>query len=352
MAHFPPLPFKVDKLTNQIAFDRYTNRFYYQSGSQRNFYNWVSVLSPTDHINLTSLISRIKSLLRDYNTIKCSKNTSRISAFLQETFQLPTINNSTLKALSVKETKTKELIDQLTTVKRKLCVASSNLSKLKQANKRKERQNINLKRKLGTSTASQSPKLKQKTQSCQTNSVQKKMVLEKRNQCSLLNVDSVKLREELSFWQTKALQQQEESNAPTFKLKLKEGRRGSPYSCNVREAVYSCLQFNVSRDNISPLIKDIVRIFTGEDITTLPAPLSISTMAREAGILSELQLKETLSNSNNLTLLRDATTKRGRHYYGVKLYRHTRFYIRSQDLMEPILFEFSTLRKAQKKCGV
>ncbi|CAG2209105.1 unnamed protein product [Mytilus edulis] len=212
MAHFPPLPFKVDKLTNQIAFDLYTNsRFYYKSGSQRIFYNWVSVLSPTDHINLTSLISRIKSLLRDYNRIKCSKNTSRISAFLQETFQLPTINNSTLKALSVKETKTKELIYQLTTVKRKLCVASSNLSKLKQANKRKERQNINLKRKLGTSTASQSPKLKQKTQSCQTNSVQKKVVLEKSNQCSLLNADSVKIREELSFWQTKALQQQEES---------------------------------------------------------------------------------------------------------------------------------------------
>ncbi|CAC5425353.1 unnamed protein product [Mytilus coruscus] len=106
---------------------------------------------------------------------------------------------------------------------------------------------------------------------------------------------------------------------PTFKFKLKEEGRGSPYSCKVREAVYSCLQFNVSRENVSPLIKEIVRIFTGEDITSLPASSSSSTMAREAGILSELHLKETLSNSNNLTLLRDATTKRGRHYYGVKL---------------------------------
>ncbi|CAG2230399.1 unnamed protein product [Mytilus edulis] len=310
----------VDKLTNQIAFDLYTNsRFYYKSGSQRIFHNWISELSPTDHINLTSLINRIKSLLRDYNRIKSSKNTSRISAFLQENFKLPAINNSTLKALSVKETKTKKLIYQLTTVKRKLCIASSNLSTLKQANKRKERQNINLKRKLGTSRASESPKLKQKTQSCQTNTVQKKMVLEKSNQCNLLNADSIKLREEISFWQTKSLQQQEEAHAPTFRFKLKEEGRGSPYSCKVREAVYSCLQFNVSRENISPLIKEIVRIFTGEDITTLPAPSSISTVAREAGILSELQLKETLSNSNNLTLLRDATTKRGRHYYGVKL---------------------------------
>ncbi|CAG2252033.1 unnamed protein product [Mytilus edulis] len=163
---------------------------------------------------------------------------------------------------TVKENKTRELIYQLTTVKRKLCIASSNLSKRKQANKRKERQNINLQRKLGTSTASQSPKLKQKTQSCQTNSLPKKMVLEQSNQCNLLNLDSVKLREETLFWQTKTLQQQE-YHAPTFKFKLKEDGRGSPYSCKVREAVYSCLQFNAPRDNISPLIKEIVRIVTG-----------------------------------------------------------------------------------------
>ncbi|CAC5383210.1 unnamed protein product [Mytilus coruscus] len=284
MAHFPPLPFKVEKLTNQLAFDLYTNsKFYYKSGSQRIFHNWISVLSPTNHINLTSLINRIKSLLRDYNRIKSSKNISRISAFLQETFQLPVHNTSTLKALSVKENKTRELIYQLTTVKRKLCIASSNLSKLKQANKRKETQNLNLKRKLGSATASQSPKLKQKTQSCQTNSQPKKMVSEKSSQCNLQNADSVKLREEISFWQTQTLQQQEEDHAPTFKFKLKEEGRGSPYSCKVREAVYSCLQFNVSRGNVSPLIKEIVRIFTGEDITILPAPSSINTMAREAG---------------------------------------------------------------------
>ncbi|CAC5355938.1 unnamed protein product [Mytilus coruscus] len=115
----------------------------------------------------------------------------------------------------------------------------------------------------------------------------KKLVLEKSSQCNIQNADSVKLREEIAFWQTHTLQQQEEDHDETLKFKLKEEGRGSPYSC--------------------------------KDITSLPAPSSISTMAREDGILSELHLKETLSNSNNLTLLRDATTKRGRRYYGVKL---------------------------------
>lgn len=51
----------------------------------------------------------------------------------------------------------------------------------------------------------------------------------------------------------------------------------------------------------------------------MPSESTIFNINKEMGIISQLHIEEELKDKNQLTIHRDATTKQGHHYYGVKL---------------------------------
>ena len=148
---------------------------------------------------------------------------------------------------------------------------------------------------------------------------------DKHSQCNLVRQEIYQLKEEISHWQNlNLINEENEENKEGESTKTAD--KGQPYSNKIREAVYACLACNVSRNNISSLIKYIIQIFTGHKLEKMPSEATIFNMSKEAGIISNKQLKEAVEESKDITLLRDATTKRGHHYYGTKINTNNKEY--------------------------
>ncbi|CAC5371638.1 unnamed protein product [Mytilus coruscus] len=99
---------------------------------------------------------------------------------------------------------------------------------------------------------------------------------------------------------------------------VKEKTRGNPFSHKIRECVLACISKNVPMQNISDVIGNICKIFNVEEIDTLPSVASVHNISREAKAICNKQLEEAIKHSDNLTIMKDATTKQGRQLYGAK----------------------------------
>ena len=115
---------------------------------------------------------------------------------------------------------------------------------------------------------------------------------------------------------------------------LKESNRGSKqtkmdnktYSPNTRLMVFDCLMANVSTLEIPGLIRQ-VSSRCGVTLTSIPSRTRVEFMARELGIISDLQTAEALISSPNTCIGFDATTQEGTHvneiHFTMSSSRHT-----------------------------
>ena len=90
----------------------------------------------------------------------------------------------------------------------------------------------------------------------------------KNKQCNLINKEIHSLKEEISHWQNLSILN-EEKDIRTEEWTRAKGRKGNCYSDKIREVVYTCLAFNVAQNNVSDVIHDTVKIYTGHDLTKL-----------------------------------------------------------------------------------
>ena len=148
---------------------------------------------------------------------------------------------------------------------------------------------------------------------------------ERGTQCNTFRNLVNSLKDEISYWQNFYDNGKEDIDILINEIKaenfepLKENKPGNPYSVKIRECVMSCLSHNVPIQNISSIISSIIQIFTGHTIYPLPSISSIHNMMREAKIVCDMQIEEVIDENENITLLKDATTKQGHHYYGAKI---------------------------------
>lgn len=85
--------------------------------------------------------------------------------------------------------------------------------------------------------------------------------------------------------------------------------------CKVWEIYYSLLSKGVSVANIGSIIPTVLSLVDIE-ITDLPSKSTAANMSSEIGLVGQQHLTEVLGNDDkNYTLQRDATTKKGHHYY-------------------------------------
>ncbi|CAG2229830.1 unnamed protein product [Mytilus edulis] len=132
------------------------------------------------------------------------------------------------------------------------------------------------------------------------------------SQCNLSRLDSMELKNEITYWQNEVIKMNEpDQPVPS----LKENSRGNPFSHKIRECVLACISKNVPMQNISDVIASICQIFNVEEKDTLPSVASIHNISREAKAICNKQLEEAIKHSDNLTIMKDATTKQGRQFY-------------------------------------
>ena len=90
---------------------------------------------------------------------------------------------------------------------------------------------------------------------------------------------------------------------------------GKSYSTSCRKAIYYCLEYHVPITCICPVIKVILDQMAYLKVTALPEPFTVSYLANELGVLSDLQVSEIMYNGNNITLSCDSTTINGEHIH-------------------------------------
>ncbi|KAK0065848.1 PiggyBac transposable element-derived protein 1 [Biomphalaria pfeifferi] len=84
-------------------------------------------------------------------------------------------------------------------------------------------------------------------------------------------------------------------------------KKPTMFDPSTRKCIYSCILHQVPFEKTCSLIKFIVHELTGISFTALPCTGTISNMALELGILSDLQVGELMFKENELTLSWDST---------------------------------------------
>ena len=90
-------------------------------------------------------------------------------------------------------------------------------------------------------------------------------------------------------------------------------RNKKMYDIPIRKCIYYCLLNNVSAETAATVIEMVVKEMTGDCVQSLPNVATISRMAYEMGVLSDIQSGELLVTQDSITLAWDATCIDGSH---------------------------------------
>ncbi len=88
---------------------------------------------------------------------------------------------------------------------------------------------------------------------------------------------------------------------------------GKQFDARTRKCILFCLEKNVSQQNASSIVQFIVQEMTGKRVPKVPKRSTVQNIAREGSILANIQTGQIMSESSNVTLAWDATTKKGLH---------------------------------------
>lgn len=103
----------------------------------------------------------------------------------------------------------------------------------------------------------------------------------------------------------------EERTEETSMLEVKADAK--MYSPALRLSVYKCLENQVPVESVSGVISHVIKTLTDLDVPSLPDKTTVSQMAYEMGILSDLRVGEALVTEKDTTLAWDATSIDGSH---------------------------------------
>ncbi len=106
---------------------------------------------------------------------------------------------------------------------------------------------------------------------------------------------------------TENLVEQDKENTPI------ETIDGNQFDAKTRKCIMYCLSKNVSQQHTTSIVDFIIREMTGRTVAKLPKRTTIQNIARESSIISNIQTCHIMSQSDNVTIAWDATSKGGTH---------------------------------------
>ena len=88
---------------------------------------------------------------------------------------------------------------------------------------------------------------------------------------------------------------------------------GKTFDTDIRKTVYNCLLNHIPIASIPSIVRYTLKQMTDIDLTSTPCRTTVTNMAFEIAVMSDLQLGEILRRSSNVTLAWDATSLDGDH---------------------------------------
>eukprot|EP00112_Aurelia_sp_Birch-Aquarium-sp1_P019212 Seg4710.1 transcript_id=Seg4710.1/GoldUCD/mRNA.D3Y31 product="hypothetical protein" protein_id=Seg4710.1/GoldUCD/D3Y31 len=84
--------------------------------------------------------------------------------------------------------------------------------------------------------------------------------------------------------------EQRDANSPIIETR----KDMKTYDDNIRKCIYYCLQSQVPTDQVSNVIAYIVKEMTGMELSLTPSKSCVSRIAREMGIIADMQGADTI----------------------------------------------------------
>jgi hypothetical protein len=95
--------------------------------------------------------------------------------------------------------------------------------------------------------------------------------------------------------------------------------RGTAYNHKIKRQVYYTLRsIGISVSKIDFVIRSVLSV-VDIDIDFLPSKSTAANITSELGLVARQQLTEEMNNITDCTMLRDATTKKGHHFYTTQI---------------------------------
>ena len=147
---------------------------------------------------------------------------------------------------------------------------------------------------------------------------QRKIVSQSNTQDKIYNnlVTKVKeLTEEIEVLQNENLKMKEIMNdeCRCSAEKIIKTKSGNLFTEQLRMCIFKCLSSQVPVEKIGEVLKFVVSELTPHDLDCVPSISSICRIAREMGIISDLQTASSMISNNNNTFAWDSTPIDGKH---------------------------------------
>jgi len=289
---------------------------------------------PREDVNVSSLYNKAKTVVLTLKRIKkyYGINSHRYQDYLNKQFFFPVLKHQLSKeiAIEVSSSKRQKTHNNIETdsLKKQVEHQHTQLEKKNEANRQKgitinrlkqkvarqQRTIVRLKadiRKLKLDQIKYN-RIKGDTKSTQCNTMLK-VINEFKNE-----IDALQHEIDSKVHTTDENNNNSETNKEFDYLNTRLNIKGRPYTPDIRQMYYFMRSRNIGVDHIAPVIRFILGIVNIK-CNELPSASTALSFNTEMGILSREQILENCTVSDNLTMYRDATTKKGRHFYGVEL---------------------------------
>ncbi|XP_021339820.1 uncharacterized protein LOC110441045 [Mizuhopecten yessoensis] len=320
-----------DTLTNSLIYDvvKRTN------GKRKEIHRILCSLADIEpyQVNQCSLANKAKLVVKEIKRLKNARNESIYQNYLEKKFIFPPLKekqNGSIQPTTETSAQNQAISNlQKTNMTLQRMVVNLNMQITKLRRKVKEVNVASLKLKLKRQENA-IYKLKSKNRHLEKGKKEGKqdpLQFDKSSQCKL-NMDDMKtLQEKILYLENENVTLQDEKSSTDREspmdeevFRMRENTKGLPYSSKLRSVYYKFRSCDVGINHISSLIKsvlDIVGIHI--PLKDFPGESVIASFTSEMGFIAREQLCEKLSASDCVTMHRDATTKKGKHFYGVQL---------------------------------
>ncbi|CAC5398939.1 unnamed protein product [Mytilus coruscus] len=140
---------------------------------------------------------------------------------------------------------------------------------------------------------------------------------EKATQCNSSKSIIKNLEDELDILKSEC-RNDDNNNVKDDLIQTRLENKGKPFNDKIRQIYYNFRSRGIGLQHCAPLIKCVFNLLNME-IGDLPSKTTASNLTAELGLIAKQHIGEEIDNAENITMHLDATTKLGRHYYGVQI---------------------------------
>ncbi|XP_069109507.1 uncharacterized protein [Argopecten irradians] len=297
------------------------------SGRRKTIHKLLCELSghQPEQLNSCSVSNKAKIVAKEIQRLKNARNCDKLHTYEQKHFVFPPLraissqpkeNNDTMqkKILSLQRVLT-HVHMQLTRLKQK--IHSANIPSLRLKIKRQQASIQKLKAK-ERQKATPVPTHQQGTQCNIPGTGNDELMKQLKTEIHLLQNEHELLQDPNNNSSSSSNNNGIPLDQPHFIVR--DNTKGRPYNEKIRALYFKFRNCNVGMKHIATLIASVLNL-VGIDITEkdLPSQSLATEFTTEMAHVNRQHLSQHLQQTDNVTMHRDATTKKGRHFYGVEL---------------------------------